>query len=187
MDTKTNEENKKTLEVIRSNEDVLNRCRYIMLYGVINDKKAEEINTKLVAMHLLDKKAQIMLHINSGGGCCTSGLSIIDTMLGIGNPIITYISGRACSMATYIAVVGDKRIMSTNAYWMAHPLASWEGDYLEYMKDSMEWLDRLDKRMDGIYKKHTKLTKKDFNKFKHGELWLSSTQCKKKGIVDIIG
>ena len=89
-------------------------------------------------------------------------------------------------MATFISIVGTKRFMTRNSYWMAHPIHSWNDDYLPYLKDSVKWLERLEKRMLKIYKKYTKLTKADYDQFKNGELWLNAKQALKKGIIDRI-
>lgn len=188
MAKKTIREDTKLLldDEYRFNDNILNQSRIIFLYGEIDEKSSEEINKKLITMHIIDNKKPIIIEINSGGGCCTSGLAIIDTMKVIRNPIYTNIVGRACSMATYIAMAGDKRFMTKNSYWMAHPMSTWKADYINFVKDSLKWLNRLDKRLDGIYKKYTKLNKADFDKFHTGELWFDAKECKKKGIIDKI-
>lgn len=187
MVKKANKEDKELLEKeLKFSENILNKNRIIFLYSEINEDTAKEVNMALMAMHILDKKAPIMMEINSPGGSCLDGLSIIDTMVAIGNPIYTNICGEACSMATYVAMCGTKRFMTKNSYWLAHPMASWSSDYINFMKDRAKFTERLDKTLDKIYRKYTKLTKADFNKFHNGELWLNASQCKRKGIIDRI-
>lgn len=168
-------------------ENVLIENRIIFLYGIIDNELAEDINKKLAAFHLIDKKLPILIEINSGGGSCSDGLSIIDSMMALGNPIITRITGHACSMATYISVCGDLRFIAPNAFWMTHPMSTWEGDYLKFVKDGVVQAERLDKRLDMIYKKQCKLSKADFTKFQNGELWLNAKECLARKIVDKIG
>ena len=160
--------------------------RIIMLYDEVSMELAEKVTKKLLVLDSINNNP-IILRINSPGGCCTAGYDIIATMRLLKSPVHTFISGEACSMAALISVCGDKRYMTSNSTWMAHPAAGGGGhDYLSFKKDRIKFHDMLNKQSDDILSKHTKLTKKEIHKQNHGELWLTANECKRKGIIDII-
>ena len=99
---------------------ILNKNRYILLYDEINNCSADTVCSKLKAMNYLNNKEAIYLEINSPGGFVTYGFSIIDTILSTDAPVHTIISGEACSMAAMISIVGTKRFITPNGFWMQH-------------------------------------------------------------------
>lgn len=165
---------------------LVNEHRHILLYGEINEEKAFEINNKLLGMSILNNKQPIIMEINSEGGCCSEGLSIINTIHQIPPNIITYISGEAASMSALISVCGQIRLINENSFWMMHPLSAWIGDYLPFMKDRSKYLDRLDAILNDILKQKTKLLPCHYQKIQNGELWLSAQEAKKYKIVERI-
>lgn len=166
--------------------DVLNAKRIIMMYGEINSPMAKDINSKLLAMAILSRKDPILFEINSPGGSCPDGLAIIDMMTRIGSPIFTIVTGEACSMASLISIVGNMRFMTDNAYYMMHPIREWICDYLEFIKDRVAYVNKLEERCLNIYRKYTKLPKELIAKSQRGEVWLSAKECLKYKIIDRI-
>lgn len=167
-------------------EAILNKSRHLFLYNSINNDKAEIINKQLIALAIEKPKVPIMLEINSGGGSVTAGLSIIDTIKTLSCPVYTVVSGIAASMATFISIVGSKRFMMPNAYWMAHPMSAMRKDYLGFLKDSIEWMKKMEKRVLNLYEENTNLPYDLIEKCTHNEVWLDSKQCKKYGVIDKI-
>lgn len=172
-------------------DQMLLRARNLFLFGAIDEKLSKELVKQILALNILNKleheNQPILIRINSGGGQISAGLSIIDAIKYVKAPIMTLISGEACSMAGLISVMGDKRIMTKNSVWMAHPPAGGvRHDYFQFERDRIKSLELYEKIIEQILKKKTKLTKTEVKKAKHGELWLDAQQCKKKGIVDHI-
>lgn len=165
---------------------VLNQHRYILLYDEINHMSADVVCSKLLAMNMLDKTKPISLEINSPGGSVPDGMSIINAMEHIEAPIITIISGQACSMAALISIVGDRRLIYANSYWMQHSTVDVVGDYINYIKDRTKFLCELEHRTEKILKARTKLTSNDILKIRTGELWLNAEQALAKGVVNEI-
>lgn len=82
--------------------------RYIFLNSSVTDKSSFEIVEKLLYLNSLNTKEAIYFFINSPGGSVTSGMSIIDTMAMIQNPIYTISTGLAASMGALIFSQGSK-------------------------------------------------------------------------------
>ncbi|MFH0806022.1 MAG: ATP-dependent Clp protease proteolytic subunit [Patescibacteria group bacterium] len=165
---------------------ILNKNRYILLYDEISNCVADVIVTKIKAMNLIDSKKEITIEINSAGGELSCGFSIINAIEQSIAPVNTIISGQVCSMAALISIVGKKRSIYYNSYWMQHPLSEGQADYLNFIKDRTKFLIHLDKMTETVLKKYTKLSKSDIRKIETGELWLSADECLKKGIADKI-
>jgi len=165
---------------------ILNKYRRVFMYGNISTTSAEELNKKLIAMSIDSPEKPITIEINSGGGSCIAGLSIIDTIESLSCPVYTIITGVSASMATFISIAGDRRFITKNAYWMAHPISLMKADYIGFLKDSMPWLKGLEKRCLSMYLKKTNLPKETIEKCKRGEVWLNAKQCIKYNVADEI-
>jgi len=165
---------------------ILNKHRYILLYDEINNVSADVVCSKLRAMNYLSKTEPIYLEINSPGGFVTYGLSIIDTISSIEAPVYTIVSGDVCSMAAMISIVGKKRFITPNGFWMQHSTSDLLGGNVTNIKDQAGFLVKLEKHMNEILKKHTKLNQRQLTQIKNGQLWLFAEDCVKYGVADKI-
>lgn len=167
-------------------QDKLREKRILLLFDEINIKTSRELIRQMIAMDLANSKEPIWLYINSIGGYVPAGLAIIDTMKTLKSPVYTVIIGEACSMGSVVSVCGDKRFITPNSYFMGHPLTFGAIDYAGVVVDRVNYGISLQELLINIYKKHTRLNKKDFEKMLRGELWLNARQCLKKKVADEI-
>jgi ATP-dependent Clp protease protease subunit len=82
--------------------------RSIYLWGVVDDKSAKDVVSKML---LLDKDKpgeEIKFYINSPGGVVTSGMVMYDTMRMIKSPVSTICMGLAASMGSILLSGGVK-------------------------------------------------------------------------------
>ena len=164
-------------------ELVLAEARYIMIYDELEPILTREVNTKIIAMCIKNKKP-ICIEINSPGGSVSDGIAIMNTIQTCPAPVITIINGEACSMAGLISVVADYRLIFPNSYWMGHPMQDIVGGTPQTIKDRGNYLDKLETDLTGVFKQKTRLTDEEFQKMLRGELWLNAEECLAKGIVD---
>lgn len=82
--------------------------RTIYLWGVVNDRSAREIVTKLLLLDADKPGEEIKFYINSPGGVVTSGMVIHDTMQLIKSPVSTTCMGLAASMGSILLSAGTK-------------------------------------------------------------------------------
>ncbi len=82
------------------------RCVY--LWGVVDDKSAKEIVTKLLLLDADKPGEEIKFFINSPGGVVTSGMVMHDTMKMISSPVSTICMGLAASMGSILLSAGTK-------------------------------------------------------------------------------
>lgn len=82
--------------------------RAVYLWGVVDDKSAREVVTKLILLDADKPGEEIKLYINSPGGVVTSGMVIYDTIKMIQSPVSTICMGLAASMGSILLSAGEK-------------------------------------------------------------------------------
>ena len=82
--------------------------RSVHLWGVVDDKSAKEIVTKLLLLDADKPGEEINFYINSPGGVVTSGMVIYDTMRMLQSPVSTICMGLAASMGSILLSGGVK-------------------------------------------------------------------------------
>lgn len=82
--------------------------RAVHLWGVVDDKSAREVTTKLLLLEADKPGQEITFYINSPGGVVTSGMVIYDTMQMISSPVNTICMGLAASMGSILLSGGQK-------------------------------------------------------------------------------
>ena len=82
--------------------------RAIYLWGVVDDKSARDIVSKLLLLDADIPGEEIKLYINSPGGVVTSGMVMYDTIKMISSPVSTICMGLAASMGSILLSAGTK-------------------------------------------------------------------------------
>ncbi|MDH7464529.1 ATP-dependent Clp protease proteolytic subunit [Chitinophagaceae bacterium 26-R-25] len=82
--------------------------RAVYLWGVVDDKSAREVTTKMLLLEADKPGEEIKFYINSPGGMVTSGMVIYDTMRMIKSPVSTICMGLAASMGSILLSGGTK-------------------------------------------------------------------------------
>lgn len=82
--------------------------RSIYLWGVVDDKSAKDIVTKLLLLEADDPGKEIKFYISSPGGSVTSGMVIYDMMKAVSSPVSTICMGLAASMGSILLSAGEK-------------------------------------------------------------------------------
>lgn len=162
---------------------ILLHSRQLFLYKEINEENVERIIKGLLSLQELSPDP-IVLWINSPGGSVNDGWALIDVIRTLKCPVITIISGTACSMAGIISLAGDKRFITENSVWMAHELTAGDYDYAQKMFDRVDFYKIVEKKLIKFLAEKTKLSQNELEKARRGELWLSAEECVEKGIVD---
>lgn len=166
-------------------DQILFHNRWVGLCCEINEYTARDINASLLAMDILSQKP-IIIKINSDGGSCWDGLSIIDTIATLSSPTVSFICGCAASIAAIISVGATTRMMTRNSVWMIHPMRVGVLDTLSTARDREKLWSTYEKIMEDILKTRTKLSPEEIIKAKTGEIWLTAQECLNKGVVDRI-
>ncbi|GAB3367488.1 ATP-dependent Clp protease proteolytic subunit [Arachidicoccus ginsenosidivorans] len=102
-----NQEQKSSL-LLKKQEELFLEKRAVYLWGMVDDKSAREIVSKLLILEADKPGEEIKFYINSPGGMVTSGMVIYDTIEMISSPVSTICMGLAASMGSILLSVGAK-------------------------------------------------------------------------------
>ena len=162
--------------------------RIVFLGTPIEDSIASLVIAQLLFLEAEDDKKDIYLYINSPGGIITSGMGVYDTMQYIKPDVATICLGQAASMAAFLLAGGTKgkRSALPNSRIMLHqPLGGAEGQATDIKIQADEIL-RMKKQLNKILAKNTGQTQKKIETDTDRNNFMTSTEAKNYGIIDII-
>lgn len=142
------------------------------------------VNMLSRAMPLEYDPPPIMLHINSYGGSVFAGLSAVDYIINSKIPVHTVIDGCAASAATLMSCVAEKRYMHRHACMLVHQLSGLMWGKFAEMKDDMQNSEMLMEKIKDIYRKYTKIPKKELDNILKHDIWWEAEKCLEYGLVD---
>ena len=97
---------------------------------------------------------ELVVEINSVGGDVMAGLGIYNMLRSWaedGKTVTTRVTGVAASIASIIALAGDKREMPKNTFAMVHQASTFAVGTADDMRDAADTLDKVDGSLRGIY------------------------------------
>lgn len=121
----------------------------------------------------LDGVSKINAHINSGGGSVFGGIAIYNILKRHNAEIVVYVEGLAASIASVIAMAGDKIIIPANAQMMIHKPSSITWGNADDMRKEADILDGCQKVILNAYMQHAKdgVTAEEINALIDAETW----------------
>lgn len=130
--------------------------------------------------------SKINLRINSPGGSVFDGTAIFNALKRHKAEVTTYIDGIAASIASVIALAGDKVVIADNALFMIHnPWAMAIGDANE-MRKTAEILDKTRDSIMAAYSAKTGMSEAELMSLMDAETWYNAGEAKDAGFVDEI-
>lgn len=147
--------------------------------GGVTAKKFQE---ELAAI----KAKQIDLHINSPGGAVFEGVTIYNLIKQHEASVTTYIDGLAASIASVIALAGDRVVMADNALFMIHNPSGLVMGTSGDMRKMADVLDKIRSTMSGVYSGKSGKPEDEINTMLDEETWMTAAEAKEAGFVDEI-
>jgi len=153
---------------------------------------------KLSAYRDSEEFFEIILHIDSYGGCVGAIFKFVDCVEQLKKKKIrfrTIINGRACSAATLMAIVGDKKQMTKHSYSMIHELQCVAGGYHTHIQSYLKYISSLHNDIVSVYNRfRTKsgeeeskpISVEQIEKWMIEETWFGAQEYLKLGFVDEI-
>jgi ATP-dependent Clp endopeptidase proteolytic subunit ClpP len=132
------------------------------------------------------KASQIDLHINSPGGEVFDGIAIYNLLKNHPATVTTYIDGIAASIASVIALAGDRVVMAENALYMMHMPSGMAMGNAETMRSFADVLDKVAGTMIGTYAAKSGKDEAEISAMMSDETWMSSDEALSAGFVDEI-
>ncbi len=164
--------------------------RSVYLWGVVDDKSAKDVVSKLLLLDADKSGEEIKFFINSPGGVVTSGMVIYDTMQLIKSPVSTICMGLAASMGSILLSGGKKgkRFIYPSGEVMIHQPSL--GGFIRGVSTDLEIQARQTKRVKEMGAKILaencgKTVEQIMNDFDR-DYWMNAEEAIKYGIVDKI-
>ena len=164
--------------------------RSVHLWGVVDDKSAKDVVTKMLLLDADKPGEEIKFYINSPGGVVTSGMVIYDTMHMLKSPVHTICMGLAASMGSILLSGGvkGKRFIYPHGEVMIHQPSL--GGYIQGVSADLEIQARQTKKVKEIGAKilaencgkTIKQIMEDFDR----DYWMDADEAIKYGIVDAV-
>jgi ATP-dependent Clp endopeptidase proteolytic subunit ClpP len=161
----------------------------IWIYETIGDDfwSGGGVTAKKFQEELSGIKAKLIdLHINSPGGQVFEGITIYNLLKQHEAKITAYVDGLAASIASVIALAGDKVVMAANALFMIHNPSGLVMGQAADMRKMADVLDKIRSTMSGVYAGKSGKPEDEINEMLDAETWMTAAEAKEAGFIDEI-
>ncbi len=162
--------------------------RAVYLWGVVDDKSARDVVSKLLLLDADKPGEEIKFYINSPGGVVTSGMVMYDTMQMIQSPVSTICMGLAASMGSILLSGGVKgrRFIFPHGEVMIHQPSL--GGYIQGVSADLEIQAEQTRRVKeigaGILARNCAKTVEQIMRDFDRDYWMDAKQAIEYGIAD---
>jgi len=162
--------------------------RSVHLWGMVDDKSARDVVSKLLLLDADKPGEEIKFYINSPGGVVTSGMVIYDTMRMMKSPVSTICMGLAASMGSILLSGGvkGKRLIYPHGEVMIHQPSL--GGYIQGVSADLEIQAKQTQRVKEIgariLSENTGKTMEKIMKDFDRDYWMDANEAVEYGIVD---
>lgn len=131
-------------------------------------------------------KANLTIHINSGGGDLYAGLAIYNRLKEFKGTLTTVNDGLAASAASLIFQAGDNRKMNSGSNLMAHGVSGFLFGYYDAddLKELLTQFKAHNKAIVNVYAEAMGVSFDEAKGFISGETWLTGQEAVDKGLAD---
>jgi ATP-dependent Clp protease protease subunit len=167
--------------------DRLMMDRVLWVAGPVNDAMSTVVQAQLMFLDSVDDK-DITMHIDTGGGSCKSGLSIVDVMDYIKSDIVTVNTGMAASMGSVLLGAGTKGKRSSLRFSkvMLHQSSGGFGGNIQDAEiDWKEWQE-VNQILFDLLGEFTGKSAEQVKEDSKRDFWLNAQQAVDYGIIDEI-
>ena len=162
----------------------------LSLYGDISSYSwwGDEVTPKQFKDDLdeLGDISTLNVYINSPGGDVFAGQAIHSMLKRHPASVTVYVDGLAASIASVVAMAGDRIIMPSNAMMMIHkPWSGMWGNSTDFRKMADD-LDKIQESIEETYLSKINLNADALKEMLTAETWLTAEECLEYGFCDEI-
>lgn len=152
---------------------------YIDAYGVNSRSFQKELKA-------LGDVTVINLHINSPGGDVFEGNTIYNLLKSHKANVTVYVDGLAASIASVIAMAGDKIVMPANAMMMIHDPWTIAMGSADDMRKTAETLDKIKGTLVAAYRSKSGLNDDEIQTLMSDETWFTADEAVAMKFADVV-
>lgn len=166
--------------------DRLMMDRLLWVAGPVNDRMSTIVQAQLLFLSQQDAKKTITMHIDSPGGSVKSGLSMVDVMNYIPNPIQTINTGMAASMGSVLLGAGTKGMRSSLRFsrTMLHQSSGGATGNIADARITMKEWEKINQTLFELLGEYCGKTPEQVINDAQRDLWLSADEALAYGIID---
>lgn len=173
----------KYYQFIEKDEDISE----LYIYGDIVSSKWLE--TDVTSNDIKDiiknlKSKELNVHINSYGGEVFEGIAIYNLLKQSPVKVNVYVDSCACSIASVIAMAGDKVYMPENTLMMIHNCWSLALGNSNELRKQADDLDKIMESSIASYMSRITITEEELKELLNNETWLTAKECVEMGFAD---
>lgn len=166
----------------------MNLERKINIIGDIDDAAYEKFVESLDGFEEILSGDAVTIELSSAGGDAMAALAFYDRIRQISGDVTIHAFGIVASAAVVILAAGDIRIMSKNAWVMAHEdtVIHSEDARVSEVERNVGHSRRLETQWSAILASRTNTTATEWGRLHASETYLDAKECLKLGLVDKI-
>jgi ATP-dependent Clp protease protease subunit len=155
----------------------------LFIYDVVGDSWTGNDAAALVKEIAGYKKKRINARINSPGGSVFDGVAIFNALKNHDGGVTTFIDGLAASIASIIALAGDRIVMADNAMMMIHNPSSFSFGEAKDLRKDADILDQIKETLINAYVTKTGKQRDAVASDMDKETWFTASEAKAYGLV----
>lgn len=147
----------------------------------------ENVNTETIESQLLEANGKPLdIYINSYGGEVFEGFAIYNMLKRYEGFKTVYVDGIAASIASVIALSGNKIIMNKLSMFMIHNASSWAYGNADEIQKTVDALKSISALIRDLYVEKTSLTAEQVQEYMDAEKFFTAKECLECGFCDEI-
>lgn len=158
----------------------------LIIDGVIASESwfEDEVTPKLFREELSRHSGNITVRINSPGGDVFAGVAIYNMLAEHSGEVTVKVDGLAASIASLIAMAGDKIVMLPGSMMMVHQPWTFAAGNADDLGEVIESLKKIGESMTPIYATRTGLSEERVNELLKAETWMTANDAVELGFAD---
>nr|DAN25204.1 MAG TPA: major capsid protein [Caudoviricetes sp.] len=144
----------------------------------------DEVTPDLFREELKQHAGDLTVVINSPGGDVFAGLAIYNALVNHSGNVTVRVDGLAASIASVIAMAGDKIIMSPGSMIMIHRPSVCAMGTVDDMEKAKDVLTKIEEGITPIYAKRTGLDEDKIAELLEAETWMLADKAVELGFAD---
>lgn len=158
----------------------------LIIDGVIASESwfDDEVTPKEFREELSRHSGNITVRINSPGGDVFAGVAIYNMLAEHSGEVTVKVDGLAASIASLIAMAGDKIVMLPGSMMMIHQPWTFTTGNADDLEEVIESLKKIGESMTPIYATRTGLSEERVNELLKAETWMTANDAVELGFAD---
>ena len=144
----------------------------------------DEVTPDIFRDELKQHAGDLTVVINSPGGDVFAGLAIYNALVNHNGNVTVRVDGLAASIASVIAMAGDKIIMSPGSMIMIHRPSVYAAGTVDDMEKAKDVLLKIEEGITPIYARRTGLSDEKITELLEAETWMLADKAVELGFAD---